>query len=160
MDIWEIAEYTAAITIVGLLIWLIKMIFYDKLDARWHYFIWLVALVRIAVPVRFQLISTPLSVFQEIPLKKWIEMGRILAEKRGYSDLFVIFGKVYLWGAALLSLFYLTTWICLRVQLAKAPRADAAAAETSTMPQVPCRRPSMPSPGSRQKNWNCFWNLR
>ena len=129
MDIWEIAEYTAAITIVGLLIWLIKMIFYDKLDARWHYFIWLVALVRIAVPVRFQLISTPLSVFQEIPLKKWIEMGRILAEKRGYSDLFVIFGKVYLWGAALLSLFYLTTWICLRVQLAKAPRADAAAAE-------------------------------
>lgn len=127
MDIWGVVEYTAAVTIVGLLIWLVKMIFHDKLDARWHYFIWLVVLVRIVVPVRFQLIPTPLSVFQEIPLKKWIEMGRLLAEKRGYSDLAAMFGRVYLLGAVLWSIFYLLTWICLRVRLARAPRADVAA---------------------------------
>ena len=37
MDIWVIWEYSASITVIGLLIWLIKLIFHDKLDARWHY---------------------------------------------------------------------------------------------------------------------------
>ncbi len=60
MDFWGILEYTVAVTVIGLFIWLVKLIFHDKLDARWHYFIWLVLLVRLLVPFRFGLISTPI----------------------------------------------------------------------------------------------------
>ena len=85
MDIWTILEYTASVTVIGLLIWLIKLIFHDKLDARWHYFIWLVLLVRIIVPVSARPVPTPFSVFDEIPVGKWIEMGRILSGHVGDS---------------------------------------------------------------------------
>lgn len=126
MNIWGILEYTASVTIVGLLIWLVKLIFHDKLDARWHYFIWLVLLVRLAVPVHVRFIPTSLSVFQEIPVGKWVEMGRILAEKRGYGSLADGLFHVYLWGAALLGAFYLITWGVLRIQIGRSPRADEA----------------------------------
>jgi len=56
MNIWSVLEYTAVISVVGLLILGMKRIFHDKLDARWHYFIWLVLLVRMIVPVDFQLL--------------------------------------------------------------------------------------------------------
>ncbi len=125
MDIWTILEYTASVTVIGLLIWLIKLIFHDKLDARWHYFIWLVLLVRIIVPVSARPVPTPFSVFDEIPIGKWIEMGRILAEKKGYGELSAIAGRVYLWGAVMLGGFYLAMWAILRIQVAMAPGADA-----------------------------------
>lgn len=129
MDIWVILEYTMSVTVIGLLIWLIKRIFHDKLDARWHYFIWLVLLVRIVVPVQFRMISTPLSVFQEIPVGTWMEMGRIVAEKKGFGGLFDALGTIYLWGAVLLAVFYILMWVRLRVQVARAPRADEAVRE-------------------------------
>ena len=87
MDIWVIWEYSASITVIGLLIWLIKLIFHDKLDARWHYYIWLVLLARVLVPVRVRPVPTPLSIFREIPLGKWMEMGRILAQEKGCAEL-------------------------------------------------------------------------
>ncbi len=123
MDFWEILEYTTAVTIIGLFIWLVKLIFHDKLDARWHYFIWLVLLVRLLVPFRFGLISTPISVFQDIPLEKWIEMGRMLAEKRGYGEVITGLGKLWMWGAVLLGGFYLVMWAVLRIRIARAPKA-------------------------------------
>lgn len=129
MDIWGILEYTISVTIIGLLIWGMKLIFHDKLDARWHCFIWLALLVRIIVPVHFRPVPTPLSVFQELPIGNWIEMGRILAEKRGHGELFDTLGRVYLWGAGLLGAFYLAVWIVLRIQVALAPRADEAVRE-------------------------------
>lgn len=125
MDIWTVLEYTASVTVIGLLIWLVKLIFHDKLDARWHYFIWLVLLVRIIVPVSARPVPTPFSVFDEIPVGKWMEMGEILAEKKGYGNLCAIAGRVYLWGAAMLGGFYLAMWAILRVQVARAPKADA-----------------------------------
>ena len=124
MDFWGILEYTTAVTIIGLFIWLVKLIFHDKLDARWHYFIWLVLLVRLLVPFRFGLISTPISVFQDIPLEKWIEMGRMLAEKRGYGEVITGLGKLWMWGAVLLGGFYLVMWAVLRIRIARAPKAD------------------------------------
>ena len=124
MDFWGILEYTVAVTVIGLFIWLVKLIFHDKLDARWHYFIWLVLLVRLLVPFRFGLISTPISVFQDIPLDTWIEMGRILAEKRGYGEVIIGLGKLWLLGAVLLGGFYLAMWAVLRIRIARAPKAD------------------------------------
>lgn len=126
MDIWVILEYTASVTVVGLLIWLLKLIFHDKLDARWHYFIWLVLLTRIVVPVNVRLVSTPLSVFQDIPVAKWAEMGKRLAEKKGYGNLAVLSGKIYLWGAVLLGAFYLAVWTVMRLKVASAPKAGDA----------------------------------
>ena len=124
MDFWGILEYTVAVTVIGLFIWLGKLIFHDKLDARWHYFIWLVLLVRLLVPFRFGLISTPISVFQDIPLETWIEMGRILAEKGGYGEVIIGLGKLWLLGAVLLGGFYLAMWAVLRIRIARAPKAD------------------------------------
>ena len=125
MDIWTVLEYTASVTVIGLLIWLIKLIFYDKLDARWHYFIWLVLLVRIIVPVSARPVPTSFSIFDEIPIGRWMEMGRILAEKKGYGELAAAAGRAYLWGAVMLGGFYLAMWAILRVQVAMAPGADA-----------------------------------
>lgn len=124
MDIWVVLEYTASVTVIGLLIWLLKLIFHDKLDARWHYFIWLVLLVRLVVPPNIRLVSTPLSVFQEIPVAKWAEMGKLLTEKRGYGNLAALFGWIYLCGAAALGVFYLVMWAVMRSKIAAAERAD------------------------------------
>ncbi|MCI9337152.1 MAG: hypothetical protein HFH93_06360 [Lachnospiraceae bacterium] len=129
MDIWSILEYTASVTVIGLLIVLVKLVFYDKLDARWHYFIWLVLLARILVPVGVEAIPVPLSVFGQIPVGRWVEMARILAQNGKYNGLFEILGRVYLWGACALALFYLAMWIWLRVRVALAPGADEAVRE-------------------------------
>ncbi|WP_300802976.1 M56 family metallopeptidase [uncultured Acetatifactor sp.] len=129
MDIWVIWEYSASVTVIGLLIWLIKLIFHDKLDARWHYYIWLVLLARVLVPVHVRPVPTPLSIFQEIPLGKWMEMGRILAQEKGYAELCGLLGRAYLWGAGLLGAFYLAMWAMLRLQVALAPKADRAVRE-------------------------------
>ena len=122
MDIWVIWEYSASVTVIGLLIWLIKLIFHDKLDARWHYYIWLVLLARVLVPVHVRPVPTPLSIFQEIPLGKWMEMGRILAQEKGYAELCGLLGRAYLWGAGLLGALYLAMWAMLRLQVALAPK--------------------------------------
>lgn len=124
MNIWDILEYTTAISVVGLLILGTKRIFHDKLDARWHYFIWIVLLVRMVVPLNFDLIRTPLSIFQQFPVDKWFEMGKIVVQKKGYEDLFEIFGKVYLIGAVALAVYYLLTWLVLRVKIAGAAKAN------------------------------------
>lgn len=129
MDFWKVLEYTASVTVVGLLIWLIKLVFHDKLDARWHYFIWLVLLVRLVVPADFALIRTPVSVFQGLPVSRWIEYGQLMAARKGYEDVFTTLGRVYLWGAALLGGYYLVTWAILRVSLIFAVKADESTRE-------------------------------
>lgn len=124
MDIWGVLEYTASATVVALLIWLVKLVFHDKLDARWHYFIWLVLLVRLVMPVRVWAIPASLSIFQEIPVGRWMEMGRIIAQKKGYQGLTEQLFRIYLLGAAGLGGFYLILWAILRIQVALAPSAD------------------------------------
>lgn len=124
LDVWAILEYTVAVTIVGLLIWGIKKIFHDKLDARWHYFIWLVLLVRVLVPLDFQWIATPLSIFQEIPIGKWFEMGRLIAEKQGLGVVFDSLDRIWLIGMLVLGTYYGASWLRLCMQIRRAPKAD------------------------------------
>lgn len=124
MDFWKVLEYTSSVAIVGLLIWAVKLIFHDKLDARWHYFIWLVLLVRLIIPVDCSLVRTPVSVFQGIPLGRWIEYGRLWVSKKGNEEMVVMLGNIYLWGAALLGGYYCVTWAVLRISLKFAPGAD------------------------------------
>ena len=124
MDIWKVLEYTLAVTTVGMMIWLVKLFFHDKLDARWHYFIWLVLLVRLVIPVDFALIHTPVSVLQGIPLSRWIDLGRLAAGRKGYQEAAGLLGKIYLWGVALLGGYYFATWLVLKLCLKNAPRAD------------------------------------
>ena len=126
MNIWNIFEYTTVISVVGLLILGMKRIFHDKLDARWHYFIWLVLLVRMVVPVDFAWVRTPLSVFQQLPVDKWMEMAGVLAEKRGATGAFEVLWKVYLVGVIVLSAVFLVSWLTLWVKVFRAPRADEA----------------------------------
>ncbi len=129
MDIWGIWEYTAVVSVAGLLIWLIKLIFHDKLDARWHYLIWLVLLVRMVTPLRFRMVSAPFSVFREVPVGKWLEFARLLAEKRGHGDVFSQLGQVWLWGAVVLGGWYLCSWTALRIQVGRMRKADPALRE-------------------------------
>lgn len=124
MSIWYVLEYTASVAVVGLLIWLVKLIFHDKLDARWHYFIWLVLLVRLAVPVQIALPPASISIFREIPLGRWREMCEILAQKRGYGGLSGLLFGGYVLGAGILGLFYLIVWTVLRIQVCRAAKAD------------------------------------
>lgn len=125
MSIWSILEYTTAISIVGLLILGMKRIFHDKLDARWHYFIWLVLLVRMIVPVDFDWIRTPLSIFQQLPVEKWFEKSALLMEKWGYGEHVQLIWTVYLCGALALTAVYLISWLALGVKIMRAPEADA-----------------------------------
>ncbi len=58
-----------------------------------------------------------------------MEMGRILAQEKGYGELCGLLGRAYLWGAGLLGAFYLAMWAMLRLQVALAPKADRAVRE-------------------------------
>ena len=124
MNIWNIFEYTAVVSVVGLLILGMKRLFRDKLDARWHYFIWLVLLVRMIVPVDFDLVRTPLSVFQQLPVEKWLEKAEILAARQGLQGIFEVLGKVYPIGVIALAAVYLVSWMVLWVRILRAPEAD------------------------------------
>ena len=124
MSIWDILEYTTVISVVGLLILGMKRIFHDKLDARWHYFIWLVLLVRMIVPVDFDLVRTPLSVFHQLPVEKWFKKARILAEKNELGEIFDVLGQVYFVGVIVLAMVYLVSWLVLWVKILRAPEAD------------------------------------
>jgi len=122
MDIWSVFAYTAAVTVVGLLLWLVKLIFHDKLDARWHYFIWLVLLARLLVPTEGALLRTPVSVFEALPVFLWIKMARL-----HMGDSASVWGErlllLYGAGAVLLGGYYLVVWAVLRIRVRRADRA-------------------------------------
>lgn len=123
MDIWTLLQASAAVSTVGLLIWIIKLLFHDKLDARWHYFIWLVLFVRILVPVSFRMVRTPVSLFQALPVLKWLEFVQLAASRGGFGRAGRIAMLVYAVGAILLCGYYTVLYIVLRVQIAKAQDA-------------------------------------
>ncbi|MBQ8057066.1 MAG: hypothetical protein IJ275_01885 [Ruminococcus sp.] len=68
--LYPVFEYlvhtTIYITITALLIILFKSIFKNKIGAKWHVLIWLVLLIRLAVPV---LPSSPLSIFNKAQIE-------------------------------------------------------------------------------------------
>lgn len=120
MDIWWVMQTTAAATLVGAVIWGLKLLFHDKLDARWHYLIWLVLLVRILVPVQIDFIRTPVSLFEAFPVLHWIDLWELTASKAGGRPWPAVLWKVYAAGAVFLLLFYLASYLALRIRIAAA----------------------------------------
>ncbi len=116
MSIWQISEYTLAVSVVALLLLGMKRLFHDKLDARWHYFIWAVLFVRMAVPLEIEWLKTPLSLFEAVPVNFWSRMMELKADRTGVTALVEGLLPWYLGGAVLLLLYYLAIALAVRVQ--------------------------------------------
>ena len=95
MSIWQLAEYSLVVSVVALLILGMKRLFHDKLDARWHYFIWLVLGVRMVVPFSLNWLKSSLSLFEAIPVHYWIRIWRLKAERAGIMHFMEALPKVY-----------------------------------------------------------------
>lgn len=79
-NLWVVLYVTLGITLTGLMLVVFKKIFQDKLNARWHYLVWLVLLVRAVLPANVRLFSTSfaLNTLWMEPMKKLrgrVEMG-------------------------------------------------------------------------------------
>ncbi|MBR4113907.1 MAG: hypothetical protein IKK54_04570, partial [Anaerotignum sp.] len=57
-NLWTVLYFTLGITLTGGMLIVFKKIFQDKLNARWHYLIWLVLLVRAILPANVKIFST------------------------------------------------------------------------------------------------------
>ena len=79
-NLWTVLYVTLGITLTGLMLVVFKKIFQDKLNARWHYLVWLVLLVRAVLPANVRLFSTSfaLNTLWMEPMKKLrgrVELG-------------------------------------------------------------------------------------
>lgn len=79
-NLWTVLYFTLGITLTGLMLVVFKKIFQDKLNARWHYLVWLVLLVRAVLPANVKIFSTgfALNNLWMEPVKKLrgtVEMG-------------------------------------------------------------------------------------
>ncbi|MHC4424798.1 MAG: M56 family metallopeptidase, partial [Planctomycetota bacterium] len=91
-------------TVVICLILLVKAVLRDKLPIRWHYWLWLLLLVRIFLPWAP---SSKLSIFNFIPAS--LEVGRLVPidTRTGFLRLVNILPYVWLIGALILAGFAL-----------------------------------------------------
>lgn len=129
MNLWWVLQFSAAASVVAAVILGVKLLFHDKLDARWHYLIWLVLLVRMAVPVQIDLIRTPVSLFETIPVLKALEMCGLAAHKAGLDSLTDALMWGYLAGAAAFLLYDLICYLILRLRIALAKENGGQGAE-------------------------------
>ena len=60
-NLWTVFYFTLGVSCTGILLMLFKRIFQDKLNARWHYLVWLVLLARVLIPVNVRLFSSSFS---------------------------------------------------------------------------------------------------
>ena len=124
MNIWQMAEYTFAVSTVVLLLLLMKRLFHDKLDARWHYFIWGVLALRLAVPLEIEWLKSPLSLFEAIPVGYWTDILALKAEKNGLDTKLQSLLTLYLLGAVLFALYYVVIAVVVRVRTLQLKSAD------------------------------------
>lgn len=120
MDIWQVIQFSAAASVVAAVILGLKLLFHDKLDARWHYLIWLVLLVRMLVPVQLDKIRTPVSLFGSIPVLRWLGMGERAVHRAGFDGTAHALFLGYLAGTAAFLLYDLTGYLLLRLRIASA----------------------------------------
>lgn len=137
MDFWWMMQSAAAASLVGAVIWGLKLLFHDKLDARWHYLIWLVLLARLLVPVQIDFIRTPISLFEAVPVLEWIDLCRLAASRAGWKGDELLW-RVYLAGVLFLLLFYLASYLALRIRIAAACAGKGKTMRTA--PEKVCRR--------------------
>ena len=124
MSVWQIAEYSLVVSVVALLILGMKRLFHDKLDARWHYFIWLVLGVRMVVPLSLTWLKSSLSLFEAIPVHYWIGLWRLKAVRAGIMHFMEVLPKVYVVGVLLFGMYYVITAIVVRIKVLRLRKAD------------------------------------
>ncbi|MBQ9091372.1 MAG: M56 family metallopeptidase [Anaerotignum sp.] len=79
-NLWTVLYFTLGISLTGMMLVIFKKVFQDKLNARWHYLVWLVLLVRAILPANVKIFSTGFAlnnIWME-PVKKLrgtVEMG-------------------------------------------------------------------------------------
>ncbi|MBQ8733778.1 MAG: hypothetical protein IJY76_04710, partial [Anaerotignum sp.] len=137
-NLWTVLYFTLSITLTGLMLVLFKRLFQDKLNARWHYLVWLVLLVRAILPANVKIFSTGFAlnnIWME-PVKKLrgtVELGMesLLSSPFGMGggDLSLLKGGtwsltdklfvVYFAGVVLFLLYDLLIYGRLRTDIAK-----------------------------------------
>lgn len=118
MNLWWVIQFSAAASVVAAVILGLKLLFHDKLDARWHYLIWLVLLVRMLVPVQTGGIRTPVSLFETIPVLRWLALCELAVHKAGLAGVVKALAGIYLAGAAAFLLYDLLCYLILRLRIA------------------------------------------
>lgn len=143
MNIWWVLQFSAAASVVAAVILGLKLLFHDKLDARWHYLIWLVLLVRMLVPLQLDLIRTPVSLFETIPVLVWLRVGELMVHEAGYDSVADMLFWIYLTGAAVFLTSDLAGYLILRLRIAFAKEWGAAAVKRGAIQKASadtCRR--------------------
>lgn len=124
MSIWQILEYSLVVSIVAILLLAMKRLFHDKLDARWHYLIWIVLAVRMMVPLSLEWLKSPLSLFEAIPVNYWIKLWTIKAERAGIVEILQYIPKVYLAGVLVFAGYYLAVALMVRIKTIRLEKAN------------------------------------
>ena len=124
MSIWQVVEYSLVVSMVALLLLAMKRLFHDKLDARWHYLIWIVLGVRMVVPLSLEWLKSPLSLFEAIPVNYWTKLWALRAERAGISLLVERLLLVYLAGVLVFTGYYLIVALVVRIKTLRAERAN------------------------------------
>lgn len=143
MNLWWVLQFSAAASVVAAVILGLKLLFHDKLDARWHYLIWLVLLVRMLVPLQLDLIRTPVSLFETIPVLAWLRVGELMVHKAGYDGAADMLFWIYLAGTAVFLASDLAGYLILRLRISFAKEWRAAAVKRGAIQKASadtCRR--------------------
>lgn len=122
IDIWKVLEVTLGASLTAGVLLAVKALFHDKLNARWHYLIWCVFLVRLLVPIDQRIFTTPLSIFQTIPLPQLFHIAKTyIADSRVWEKWI---GMIYLSGVSLLSIYYAGSYLRLRFRIKQGASAS------------------------------------
>ena len=124
MSVWQIAEYSMVVSVVALLLLGMKRLFHDKLDARWHYFIWLVLGIRMVVPFSLNWLKSTLSLFEAIPVHYWVKVCQLKAERAGILYFMEEIPKVYVAGVLLFGMYYVIAAFMVRIKVLRLKKAD------------------------------------
>ena len=116
MNIWQIFEYSLVVSVVALLILGMKRLFHDKLDARWHYLIWMVLGVRMAVPLSLEWLKSPLSLFEAIPVNYWTKLLELKVKRSGILTEIQNIIWVYFAGVLVVAGYYLVVAAAVRIR--------------------------------------------
>ena len=135
VNIWEFILQTISVSLVAGLLFITKNIFRDKLTPRWQYGIWLILVLRIIIPVRAdRLVLLPFGIYLEM-LKTYVESNlgsvytypltatepssiipHINSAPQSITDVLFV---IYIIGVIVCLLFYLLSYIKLRLILKK-----------------------------------------
>ena len=144
-NIWEFLLQTLTVSLVAALLLIIKRLMEDKLSPRWQYGVWIVLALRILIPV--DVLRTAL-----LPLPLWVEIVKSYTETKlrsAYTSPYVPLSLshvfpipqsaplsvtdwlfvIYVAGVVLCALWYLLSYLHLRLLLRRSHKPSAALEE-------------------------------